>query len=337
MKVLDPTLHSETTKKLMNVFVRRIVGQDTAKQALLNIIEKHQAGLGDPNLPAGNALFLGPTGTGKTHIVEAMCEALFGAPNSCLKIDCAEYQHGHEIAKLVGSPPGYLGHRETSPMLTQATLDKFHTDKLKLSVLLFDEIEKSSDTLWNLLLGILDKAQVTTGTNEVVSFSNTVIVMTSNVGSAQMQDLIQGGLGFASHALLGTVLDSQVDDIAKQAAKRKFSPEFFNRLEEVVVFHNLNESQIETILSIELGLLQQRLLKTDIKFFFHLRKSARETLIKEGFDKKYGARHIKRAINRRVLSPLSNLLASGQISPLDVVVIEEVGKPAFEFTLIGRP
>src|SRR5271166_2727519 len=150
-----------------------------------------------PGRPVGNLLFLGPTGSGKTRVVEAMAEALFGDPRACIKIDCAEFQHSHEIAKLIGSPPGYLGHRETHPLLTQEALDVWHTDELKLSILLFDEIEKASDALWQLLLGILDKATLTLGDNRRVNFSQCVIIMTSNLGAGQVNGLINGSMGFA--------------------------------------------------------------------------------------------------------------------------------------------
>ena len=145
-------------------------------------------------------MFLGPTGSGKTRVVEAMAESLFGDPHACIKIDCAEFQHSHEIAKLIGSPPGYLGHRETHPLLTQEALNQWHTEKLKLSILLFDEIEKASDSLWQLLLGILDKATLTLGDNRRVDLSQCVIVMTSNLGACEMNELINGTMGFCPDA-----------------------------------------------------------------------------------------------------------------------------------------
>jgi len=318
------------------MFRKRIVGQEGPKQALINIVERHQAGMGDPDLPAGNALFLGPTGTGKTHLVEVLCEALFGNPHACLKVDCAEYQHGHEISKLTGSPPGYLGHRETDPMLCQKTLDQYHTDKVKLSIILFDEVEKSSDTLWNLLLGILDKAKSTTGDNQIVSYNNTVVVMTSNIGSKGMSDLTSGGMGFSSQSITDAILDSKVDDAAKQAAKVKFSPEFFNRLEYIEVFHNLTEKQIEEILSIELGLLQSKFMRSTTPFFIHVQNSARALLLKEGYDKKYGARFLKRAISRRIVNPLAGMMASKQINAKDVVVIKALDEGGLQYSVSER-
>ena len=182
---------------LTSALRRRIVGQDQAVEKVVEIYQMFLAGLNPPGRPVGNLLFLGPTGSGKTRVVEAMAEALFGDPRACIKIDCAEFQHSHEIAKLIGSPPGYLGHRETHPLLTQEALNQWHTDKLKLSILLFDEIEKASDSLWQLLLGILDKATLTLGDNRRVDLSQCIIIMTSNLGAGEMSNLVDGGLGFA--------------------------------------------------------------------------------------------------------------------------------------------
>src|SRR2546430_14470291 len=175
----------------------RIVGQERAVRQTSDLYQVFLAGMNPPNQPVGTMLFLGPTGSGKTRVVEAAAEVLFGDPNAVVKIDCAEFQHSHEIAKLIGSPPGYLGHRETSPMLTQENLDRMHTEETKLSLILFDEIEKASDSLWQLLLGILDKATLTLGDNRRVDFSRTMVVMTSNLGAREMSELISGGIGFA--------------------------------------------------------------------------------------------------------------------------------------------
>ena len=191
-----------------------------------------------------------------------MAESLFGDPHACIKIDCAEFQHSHEIAKLIGSPPGYLGHRETHPLLTQEALNQWHTEKLKLSILLFDEIEKASDALWQLLLGILDKATLTFGDNRRVDFSQCVIVMTSNLGASEMNDLINGTMGFAQKpAHLDAQLDEKINRTAVEAARRKFSPEFMNRIDKMVVFRTLRPDHLEQILEIELGLVQQRILQ----------------------------------------------------------------------------
>src|SRR5271157_4992254 len=194
--VLDPSRRSNDARDFETALRRKIVGQDQAIEKVAEIYQMFLAGLNAPGRPVGNLLFLGPTGSGKTRVVEAVAESLFGDARACIKIDCAEFQHSHEIAKLIGSPPGYLGHRETHPLLTQEALNQWHTEKLKLSILLFDEIEKASDSLWQLLLGILDKATLTLGDNRRVDLSSTIIVMTSNLGAADMQTLMEGGMGF---------------------------------------------------------------------------------------------------------------------------------------------
>ncbi len=332
VRLLDPTINSPEVKNLLQTFDSLIVGQTEAKQVLANAVEAYQSGFADPNRPAGNVLFLGGTGTGKTATVEALAEGLFGNRRAMIKIDCAEYQHGHEISKLVGSPPGYLGHRETHPLLTQEALEEFHTKKLELSILLFDEIEKSSDTLWNLLLGILDKASLTLGDNRRIDFRKVIIVMTSNLGSAQMEKLATGGIGFSAPEVQSAILDSQLDTIAKDAAKRKFSPEFFNRLNNVTVFHSLTEDMVKSILDIEIKQLWERfVLNSKIPFFFHVRKSARAVILKEGFDRVYGARYLKRALEKRIVTPLSRLVASGQIHNNASIVIDTAPNGDFQF------
>src|SRR5271169_6848986 len=185
--------------------------------------------------PVGNFLFLGPTGSGKTRVVEATAEALLKNPHGVVKIDCAEYQHSHEIAKLIGSPPGYLGHRETHALLNQEALNRQHTEELKLSLVLFDEIEKASDSLWNLLLGILDKATLTLGDNRRVDFSHTLVFLTSNLGSQNMMQLQTGGIGFSTGPNDNSEeLDRKIYRVASDAARKKFSPEFMNRIDKVI-------------------------------------------------------------------------------------------------------
>jgi ATP-dependent Clp protease ATP-binding subunit ClpB len=284
-----------------------------------------RAGLNSPGRPVGNLLFLGPTGAGKTRVVEATAEVLFGDPRAVIKVDCAEFQHSHEIAKLIGSPPGYLGHRETHPLITQEALAQYHTEKLKISFLLFDEIEKASDALWQLLLGILDKATLTLGDNRRVDLSQTMIFMTSNLGGVEITELMTGGLGFAplQRAETKAGLDEKVEKTASEAAKRKFAPEFMNRIDKTVVFHPLRSAQLEQILEIELGMVQQRVLETAKgRFLFRVTQPARDFLLKEGTDMKYGARHLKRAIERHVVYPLASLLATEQVSLGDVISID---------------
>jgi ATP-dependent Clp protease ATP-binding subunit ClpA len=288
------------------------------------------AGMNPPNRPIGTMLFLGPTGSGKTRVIEAAAEVLYGDPNAVVKIDCAEFQHSHEIAKLIGSPPGYLGHRETSPMLTQENLDRMHTDDMKVSLVLFDEIEKASDSLWQLLLGILDKATLTLGDNRRVDFSKAMVIMTSNLGAREMSELISGGIGFAPGKGSKTPNDTEVDQkiyrTAVEAARRKFSPEFMNRIDKVVVFRSLKEHHLRQILDLELQAVQDRImLSAGTKFVFQCSETAKDMLMKEGLDYKYGARHLKRAVERFLVYPLSNLVATGQIGLGDLVHVDVDG------------
>jgi ATP-dependent Clp protease ATP-binding subunit ClpA len=277
--------------------------------------------------PIGNFLFLGPTGSGKTRTVEATAEALVGNPRAVIKIDCAEFQHSHEIAKLIGSPPGYLGHRETHPLLSQEALDQHHTDTVKLSFLLFDEIEKASDALWNLLLGILDKATLTLGDNRKVDFSRALIFMTSNIGAAEMSSLVSRKLGFPTTSLdddsSAPKLKARLSRSGIEAARRKFTPEFLNRLDRIVVFKALGNEELNRIMDIELELVQQRIQSSVVgqHFFIKVTDSAREFLRTEGTDFRYGARPLKRAIERLLVQPLSNLMATGQIQSRDCVRI----------------
>jgi ATP-dependent Clp protease ATP-binding subunit ClpB len=321
---LDPTIRSNDTRDFHGSLKAKIVGQEEGVQALVDLYQVFCAGLNSPGRPVGNLLFLGPTGSGKTRIVEAAAEILFGDSRSVIKVDCAEFQHSHEIAKLIGSPPGYLGHRETHPLITQEELAKSHTEKLKLSFLLFDEIEKASDALWQLLLGMLDKATLTLGDNRRVDLSQTVIFLTSNLGGGEITELMNGGMGFVQPKdKPATGMDEKVERTAVEAARRKFSPEFMNRLDKIVCFHPLRREQLQEVLDIELGQVQQRVLETAKgQFLFRVTGPGKEFLLQEGTDQRYGARHLKRAIERHVVYPLANLLATEQIHLGDLVCID---------------
>ncbi|MFY9570221.1 MAG: AAA family ATPase, partial [Blastocatellia bacterium] len=236
---LDPNTKSGVAEQFESGLRARVIGQDRAIRSISSLYQVFQAGMTSPSRPIGTMLFLGPTGSGKTHVVEAAAEILFGDRNAVIKIDCSEFQHSHEIAKLIGSPPGYLGHRETSPLLTQESLEKYRTERDPFTLVLFDEIEKASDSLWQLLLGVLDKATLTLGDNRRVDFSQTMIFMTSNLGAKEMSELITGSIGFAptkSGSMAGDDLDQKIYRTASEAAKRKLSPEFMNRIDKVVVF-----------------------------------------------------------------------------------------------------
>ncbi len=321
--LLDPEQKSPQARDFEDRLGARIVGQERAVRRMSGLYQIFLAGMNPPNRPIGTMLFLGPTGSGKTRVIEAASEVLFADPNGVVKIDCGEFQHSHEIAKLIGSPPGYLGHRETSPMLTQENLDRMHTEELKLTLVLFDEIEKASDSLWQLLLGILDKATLTLGDNRRVDFSKCMVVMTSNLGAREMSELISGGIGFAPGKGVKSP-DNEVDQkiyrTAVEAARRKFSPEFMNRIDKVVVFRSLKEHHLRAILDLELQSVQDRIMMSaGTKFVFQCSETAKDMLLQEGIDYKYGARHLKRAIERFLVYPLSNLVATGQIALGDLV------------------
>jgi ATP-dependent Clp protease ATP-binding subunit ClpA len=324
--LLDPDRKSPRAKEFEDKLSARIVGQERAVRRMSGLFQIFLAGMNNPGRPVGTLLFLGPTGSGKTRVVEAAAEVLFGDPNAVVKIDCAEFQHSHEIAKLIGSPPGYLGHRETSPLLTQENLDRYHNEDNKITFVLFDEIEKASDALWQLLLGILDKATLTLGDNRRVDFSKAVVIMTSNLGAREMSEMISGGIGFASKSAKSsqdTDVDLKIYRTATEAARRKFSPEFMNRIDKVVVFRSLKEVHLRQILEIELDGVQKRITQSaGTKFVFRCTDKAKEFLLREGIDFKYGARHLKRSIERFLVFPLSNLVATEQVAFGDVVIVD---------------
>jgi ATP-dependent Clp protease ATP-binding subunit ClpA len=325
--VLDPTQTSQEVRDFETALRQRVVGQGRAVRSLARVYQVYLAGLAVPGRPLVNLLLLGPTGSGKTRLVEAAAEVLFANPRAVIKIDCAEFQHSHEIAKLIGSPPGYLGHRETQPLITQEALEQHYTERLKLSLVLFDEIEKASDALWQLLLGILDKATLTLGDNRRVDFSRCMIFLTSNLGSHEMNRLMEGGLGFSTAARdeEDEELDQKIYRTASEAARRKFSPEFMNRIDKVVVFRTLQRAHLEKILDIELGRVQERIISTAVggsQFVFKCTPAARDFLIAEGTDVKFGARHLKRTLERHLVFPMSNLIATQQIQLGDLITVD---------------
>jgi len=325
--VLEPEKKSSTVREFEKKLSAMIVGQGEAVSQFVSVYQMVLAGMNVPGRPIANLLFLGPTGSGKTRIVEAAAEILLGSSAAIIKVDCAEFQHSHEIAKLVGSPPGYLGHRETPPVLTQQALDQFQNPKTKLSFVLFDEIEKASDALWQLLLGILDKGTLTLGDNQRVDFSRTVVMMTSNLGAVEMGRLISGPIGFVASAQgvsAGNNIHGEIHRVAVEAAKRRFSPEFMNRIDRVLVFRALSEDDLRKILDIELDHVQRRIMQSqgENRFILDCTRQAKDFLMREGTNTQYGARHLRRAIEQHLVIPLSSLIASGQIAPGEEVVVD---------------
>ncbi len=326
--LLDPGRKGREAEQLERDLRRRIVGQDEAVRQVVDIYQTFLAGMSIPGRPIGNLLFLGPTGSGKTRTVEALAEILAGDPRAVIKVDCGEFQHSHEIAKLIGSPPGYLGHRETRPLLSQEALDQFLTDNLNLSLVLFDEIEKASDALWNLLLGILDKAVLTLGDNRRVDFSRSVIFMTGNLGAAEMNSILQPGLGFTTRetaVVADGKLAGKLSRAGMEAARRKFTPEFLNRIDRVVVFNPLGEAELRKILSLELEAVGRRIDHAigAGSVTLAVTEAARELLLRNGTDARYGARYLKRAVERMLVQPISNLISTRQLRMNDSLIVDE--------------
>lgn len=338
-EILNTKRKSANVVKFEKVLAARIIGQDAAVAGVSDIFQVYLSGLSAPGRPLGTLLFLGPTGTGKTKTVESACDVIYGNPNAMIKIDCAEFQHSHEIAKLIGSPPGYLGHRETSPMLTQENLDRCHTEKNKVSFVLFDEIEKASDSLWNLLLGILDKAVLTLGDNRKVNFSNAIIVMTSNLGAREMQEMVSTKLGFVQTKPKEENVDVRMKQVALEAARRKFSPEFMNRIDKVVVFQTLSNKAVEKILDLELQAVQTRVTeKSSVKMILSFSQKAKKFLLVEGFDQRYNARPLKRSVEKWVVLPLANLVSSELLNSGDEVVVDlHPNKSELRFKRVRKP
>ena len=337
---LDPTRASSKATALSTKFKSRIIGQPEAAQSLLNVIEKFQSGFYDRTKPIASLLFLGPTGTGKTGTVEAFVEGLFGKSTSMMKIDCAEFQHSHEIAKLLGSPPGYLGHRETHPYFTNASVQGYRTADMPFTVILFDEIEKANDALWNLLLGILDKGQVTTGTNELVDLRATIIIMTSNVGSKELAKRVgDGAIGFNTAG--EDVNHEEATEIAMSAARRKFMPEFLNRLDSVIMFNTLTPENLDEIFTLELNKIRDRIILTSLSIFdVQVSPSGKKQILLEGYDKKYNARNLKRTMEQYISLPLARLVATGQVINNDIVIVDyREGKWEYHAkgTVAGQP
>lgn len=326
-QLLNPKHPDPESEGLRKAIDERYVGQTAAVDCFLKAYTSYKAGLCEPGKPISVQLYLGPTGCGKTKAVETFAEVLVHKPRAVLNVDCGEFQHSHDIAKLIGSPPGYLGHRETHPMLSQKALNQHHTETCNISFVLFDEVEKASDALWSLLLGILDKGRLTLGDNTKVDFSNAMIFMTSNLGAGDIQKALGKRLGFVQDTVdiskgVSSVVASQIKSISNSAAKKKFTPEFMNRIEDVVSFYPLSEEEMRSILTIELIQLGHTLYKNQNGRLFYTTEAARQKLLQEGFSPIYGARALKRTIKRLVASPMASLIASSQVEEGDVVRID---------------
>ena len=322
-KLLVPDRLGTEVERLRRSLSDRVIGQTPAVEAVLQAFQIYHSGLASPDRPLGSFLFLGPTGTGKTNLVEAIAEATFGDRRAMLKVDCAEFSHSHEIARLIGSPPGYLGHQETSPYLSSANITRYQTAEHPFTLLLFDEIEKANDSLWQLLLGILDKARLTLGNNKEVDLSSCMIFLTSNVGSRSVSDILSPNMGFVKSASEPEErVHKRIEDAVLWTAKRTFAPEFLNRLDHKVVFQRLERAELERILSIELAGVERRLAKRGEPIELEYSDRLCDRLLEEGTDPENGARPLKRVLEQRLVFPLARLLASGQLHGGETVDVD---------------
>ena len=312
---LDATRKSFRAKLLLSVLNRGIIGQSKAISSLVSVIEKFESGFYNKTRPIASLLFLGPTGVGKTESVETFVFGLTENRKGFIKIDCVEYQHSHEISKLIGSPPGYLGHRETKPFFTTERLQSFHTPTTPFCVILFDEIEKASDALWNILLGILDKGTLALGTNDIVDMSQTIIIFTSNVGS---REIAEGNVGYVSN----DPGQSETINRSMSAARKKFMPEFLNRLDDVVVFNTLTTENLKEILNLEIEKLQVRINESQACFHLNVSPAAQKQILIEGYSPKYNARYLRRTMEKYLELPLSRLVATNQVLSRETVVVD---------------
>ena len=319
---LDPTAPLEDQLEQLE---QRLVGQKDALGRILPYVHMHQAGLAPEGRPVGVFLLLGPTGTGKTRTVEVLAEALHGSDRNLLRVDCGEFQMEHEVAKLIGAPPGYLGHRETQPMLNQQKLNAATSEHSNLSIVLFDEIEKAATSLQRLLLGVLDKATLKLGDNTSVNFERSLIFMTSNLGAKSMKRELTPDFGFEAFVERERPdMTGKLQKIGLSAVKRQFSPEFVNRIDAVVTYQPLNQLALAAIMEHQLADLQQHINKRlgPRAFRIATTRAARQFLLRTGTSAEYGARELKRTVLRHITQPLAALLTAARIEPGTRVTID---------------
>lgn len=309
---------ADLAEDLNAVLSQKVVGQPAATRVIVPYIQMFQAGLAPEGRPVGVFLLLGPTGTGKTKTVEALAEVLHGSEKNVLKVDCGEFQMEHEVAKLIGAPPGYLGHRETQPMLTQQKLNAVTSEKCSLSLVLFDEIEKAAPSMTRLLLGVLDKAILRLGDNSTVNFEKSLVFLTSNLGAREMMKEINPDFGFQSvKPTERTDLTSKLQNIALVSVRKRFSPEFVNRIDCIITYQPLSPEALSAILDHQITDLQNHV-NTRLgnrSFTLEVPHDARQFLLRKGTSSEYGARELNRTIHRYLTQPLATMVATNQVSP----------------------
>jgi ATP-dependent Clp protease ATP-binding subunit ClpA len=316
----------DTIENLTAILSQKVVGQPAATSVIVPYIQMFQAGLAPEGRPVGIFLLLGPTGTGKTKTVEALAEILHGSAKNVLKIDCGEFQMEHEVAKLIGAPPGYLGHRETQPLLSQQKLTSVTSDNSPLSLVLFDEIEKAAPSLTRLLLGVLDKGVLRLGDNSSVNFERSLVFLTSNLGAREMMKEINPDFGFQSAGSKRTATDltSKLQNIALVAVRKKFSPEFVNRIDCVITYQPLNAESLSAIVDHQINDLQAHV-NTRLGsrcFTIEVPFETRQWLIEKGTSQEYGARELNRTIHRNLTQPLATMVATGGVEAAARVRVE---------------
>src|SRR5438874_3001255 len=323
MKSVQPSGKSkkpaeDKVEDLAAQLTQKVVGQPAVADIIIPYIQMFQAGLAPEGRPVGVFLLLGPTGTGKTKTVEALAEVLHGSEKNLLKVDCGEFQMEHEVAKLIGAPPGYLGHRETQPMLTQQKLNSVTSEKCAISLVLFDEIEKAAPSMTRLLLGVLDKGQLRLGDNSTVNFEKSLVFLTSNLGAREMMREINPEFGFQSvKPAERSDLTNKLQSIALVAVRKRFSPEFVNRIDCIITYQPLTPESLSAILDKQIADLQNHV-NTRLgnrSFVLDVPPDARQFLLQKGTSSEYGARELNRTIHRFLTQPLATMVATNQVNP----------------------
>jgi len=321
--LLDPLLLGAKASELKAHLQSTVIGQDRAIEKIVNGMSPFFSGMRAPSRPIQSLLFLGSTGVGKTYCVEQLAQHVLGDVNGITRISCESFQERHEVSRLIGAPNGYIGYYDPA-MLQQSEINKWrkgmHDDAYSLpmlSVILFDEIDKANESVHRLLLGILETGRLSLTNGKVTDFTKSIIVLTANWGSKEIARLHDGGFGFS----IGPAAQADVHSVATNEAKKAFSPELWNRIDTTVVFNNLDASDIQKVCECELGKVQNRMREAPTPFLFSVSSDAKNALAAEGYSAKYGAREIKRVIERRLVQPLANLVASGQVGAGDVLKV----------------